>query len=210
MHELYCLKCKAKIWLPRQHIVYSKACDVRAVQDQPTQPFMTHMQVMALNLKPSYDRKLLDVAIKDLKINQLKQAQKVVCKGQRVLWLHCNLEGKRFYDCIPFAGGHENTLQQVINKCMFMEAVKVMESKCTFEHWEFQIIVKNTMKAAVPFISQEKLLDTTCPGRGGCAKFLVHTGSHPCIVSHVIEVQVAEQMYASNIKKIVKKLIEKM
>ena len=57
-----------------------------------TTPSMGHLQVMACNLTPSHDRNILDVAIEDLKISQLKQAQKQVCKGQQFLWFHCDLE----------------------------------------------------------------------------------------------------------------------
>ena len=65
-------------------------------------------------------------------------------------------------------------------------------------------------EASVPYLSQAKLLDIIRPHERRCATFLVQTGSHPGIASHMVEVQVTNPKYVCDSKEFVEKLIELM
>ena len=65
---------EAKDVLPRLHMVYSMACELKAYEGLSTELLMKHMQVMALDMEPSIDESLLKSEIDDLKKAHLRKS----------------------------------------------------------------------------------------------------------------------------------------
>ena len=130
--------------------------------------------------------------------------------GKRVLWIHCASGKSWFFDCFRSSANRKDALQRVISENMLVDVVQILEPKTLLHHWEFQIIVASATEASVLYLCQEQLLKVTRPRNGGCATFVVQTGSHPGISSQMVEVQVRKPQYPCDIKEFVEKLIESM
>ena len=90
---------------------------------------MEHVQRMALNMDPISDGSLLETDIADLKNAQLRESQKPVCPGKRVLWIHC-VRGKHwFMDCFCLSADRKDVLQRVISENMLVDVGQILEFK---------------------------------------------------------------------------------